>query len=131
MKTVLTYGTFDLLHEGHIEFFKKCKAMGDYLIVGVSSDQYNREKGKVSCNDFDTRKRNVEAVPYVDLVFKEDNMVQKRKDIIEYNADILALSAEYAGMFDYLKKYAEVIYVERTPGISTTKIKEENNAKQK
>ena len=123
MKTVLTYGTFDLLHYGHINFLKKAKSMGDILIVGLSSDEFNLEKGKKSFYNYETRKEMLSAIKYVDRIFIQNSFEQKADDIKKYNADILVSSEDWKGKYDYLKNLCEVIYLDRTPGISTTQIK--------
>ena len=123
MKTVLTYGTFDLLHYGHINYLKKAKSLGDVLIVGLSSDEFNLEKGKKSFYDFETRKEMLSAIKYVDKIFRQDSFEQKADDIKKYKADILVSSEDWKGKYDYLKDLCEVIYLDRTPGISTTQIK--------
>ncbi len=125
MKTVLTYGTFDLLHYGHIEFLKKAKQMGDFLVVGVSNDKFNEQKGKKAYFPYEKRKAMIEAIRYVDLVIEQTSFEQKREDIIKYNVDILVSSEDWLGQYDYLRELCEVIYLPRTPEISTTKIKED------
>ena len=127
MKRILTYGTFDLLHYGHINLLKRAKALGDYLIVAVSTDEFNRIKGKTAYHNYETRKMMLEAVRYVDLVIPEDNWEQKINDVKDYKVDIVVMGSDWAGSdkFDYLKEYCEVIYLPRTEGVSTTKIKEE------
>ena len=123
MKTVLTYGTFDLLHYGHINFLKKAKSMGDILIVGLSSDEFNLEKGKKSFYNFDIRKEMLSAVKYVDEIFVQNSFEQKADDIKKYHADILVSSEDWKGKYDYLKDLCKVVYLDRTPGISTSQIK--------
>ncbi len=124
MKKVITYGTYDLLHYGHINLLKRAKALGDYLIVALSSDEFNAIKGKKSFFSFEERKAILEAIKYVDLVIKEDSWDQKIDDIKKYNIDIFTMGSDWEGKFDYLNEYCEVIYLPRTPGISTTQIKE-------
>ena len=121
MKRVLTYGTFDLLHYGHINLLKRAKALGDYLVVAVSTDDFNELKGKKAYHNYETRKMMLEAVRYVDLVIPEENWEQKIDDVV--------MGSDWAGSdrFDYLKDYCEVVYLPRTEGISTTQIKEELN----
>ena len=123
MKTILTYGTFDLLHYGHILFLKKAKSMGDILIVGLSSDKFNLEKGKKSFYDYKKRKEMLSSIKYVDKIFVQNSFEQKANDIKKYNVDILVSSEDWKGKYDYLKDRCEVIYLDRTPGISTSKIK--------
>ena len=127
MKRVLTYGTFDLLHYGHINLLKRAKALGDYLIVALSTDDFNEVKGKKAYHNYETRKKMLEAVRYVDLVIPEESWEQKIDDVKKYQVDIVVMGSDWAGSskFDYLKDYCEVVYLPRTEGISTTKIKEE------
>lgn len=125
MKRILTYGTFDLLHYGHIRLLKRARELGDYLVVAVSTDEFNNIKGKKSYHNYETRKKMLEAVRYVDLVIPEDNWEQKIQDVKDYKIDIVVMGSDWAGSdkFDYLKEYCEVIYLDRTEGISTSKIK--------
>lgn len=127
MKRVLTYGTFDLLHYGHIRLLKRAKELGDYLIVAVSTDEFNAVKGKKAYHNYETRKKMLEAIRYVDLVIPEDNWEQKISDVQDYKVDVVVMGSDWAGSdrFDYLKEYCEVVYLDRTEGISTTKIKED------
>ncbi len=127
MKRILTYGTFDLLHYGHIRLLKRAKALGDYLIVALSTDEFNELKGKKAYHNYETRKLMLEAIRYVDLVIPEENWEQKINDVKEYKADVVVMGSDWAGSdrFNYLTDYCEVIYLDRTEGISTTKIKEE------
>lgn len=123
MKKVLTYGTFDLLHVGHINLLRRAKALGDYLIVGISSDNFNARKGKEAYYNFEQRKEILEAVRYVDLVIAEDDWEQKQKDIQKHDVDLFVMGDDWAGKFDHLQEYCEVLYLPRTSGISTTQIK--------
>ena len=127
MKRILTYGTFDLLHYGHIRLLKRAKALGDYLIVALSTDEFNELKGKKSYHNYETRKKMLEAIRYVDLVIPEENWEQKISDIQKYDVDVVVMGSDWAGSdkFSYLTKYCELIYLDRTEGISTTKIKNE------
>ena len=127
MKRVLTYGTFDLLHYGHIEILRRAKALGDYLIVALSTDEFNEIKGKRAYHNYETRKKMLEAVRYVDLVIPEKNWEQKVSDVKDYKVDIVVMGSDWANSdkFDYLKEYCELIYLPRTEGISTTKIKKD------
>ncbi len=127
MKRVLTYGTFDLLHYGHINLLRRAKALGDYLIVALSTDDFNALKGKKAYHNYETRKKMLEAIRYVDLVIPEESWEQKIDDVKKYQVDIVVMGSDWAGSskFDYLKDYCEVVYLPRTEGISTTKIKEE------
>ena len=124
MKRVITYGTFDLLHYGHINMLKRCKEYGDYLIVAVSTDEFNQLKGKASYFTYDQRKTLVEAIRYVDLVIPEENWEQKLSDVKEYHVDTFVIGDDWEGKFDYLKdEGVEVVYLPRTPEVSTTQIK--------
>lgn len=124
MKRIITYGTFDLLHYGHINLLKRAKSLGDYLVVVVSSDEFNlNEKNKKCYFPYEVRKQLVEAIRYVDLVIPEESWNQKVYDIKEYHIDTFVIGDDWEGKFDYLKAYCEVIYLPRTPEISTTKIK--------
>ena len=123
MKTVITYGTFDLIHRGHINILKKSKEMGDFLIVAISTDEFNQIKNKESYYSYEERKIIVEAIKYVDLVIAEENWDQKINDIKKYNVNIFIMGDDWEVKFDFLKDYCEVKYLARTEGISTTKIK--------
>ncbi|MDE5671098.1 MAG: glycerol-3-phosphate cytidylyltransferase, partial [Eubacterium sp.] len=122
MKRILTYGTFDLLHYGHIEILRRAKALGDYLVVALSTDEFNESKGKIAYHSYETRKKMLEAIRYVDLVIPENNWEQKADDVKEYHIDTVVMGSDWAGSdkFDYLKEYCEVVFLERTPGVSTT-----------
>ena len=120
---VITYGTFDLLHIGHINLLRRAKELGDYLIVGLSSDEFNLLKGKKAFFDFNERKKILESIKYVDNVIVENSWEQKILDIKKYNVDILVMGDDWLGKFDYLKEYCKVIYLPRTKNISTTFIK--------
>lgn len=125
MKRVITYGTFDLFHIGHLNLLKRAKALGDYLIVAVSSDEFNLQKGKV-CKIKDTdRMQIVEAIKYVDQVIPETSWDQKIEDVKKYGVDIFVMGDDWKGKFDFLKDYCEVVYLPRTEGISSTQLKEE------
>ena len=124
MKKVITYGTFDLLHYGHINLLQRAKALGDYLIVALSTDEFNEQsKGKVTYFSYEERKRLLEAIRYVDLVIPEENWEQKISDVKEFKVDTFVMGNDWEGKFDFLKDYCEVVYLKRTPEISTTKIK--------
>lgn len=123
MKKVITYGTFDLIHHGHINILKRAKANGDYLIVGLSSDEFNAIKGKAAYHSYEERKLILEAIKYVDEVIPEHNWGQKVTDIVGNNVDLFVMGSDWEGKFDELKDYCEVLYLPRTEGISTTKIK--------
>jgi len=123
MKRILTYGTFDLLHYGHIELIRRAKEHGDYLIVGLSTDEFNEEKGKKSVVCYWERRKILEALIWVDEVIPEYSWGQKLMDIEENKIDVLIMGDDWKGHFDHLP--CEVIYLPRTPEISTTKRKEE------
>ena len=129
MKKVITYGTFDLLHYGHINLLKRAKSLGDYLIVGLSTDDFNNtEKNKESYFDYENRKSLLDAVKYVDLVIPEETWEQKVSDIKKYNVDVFVIGDDWEGKFDYLEDIGiEVVYLPRTNEISTTKIKKDLN----
>lgn len=124
MKTVITYGTFDILHYGHVNLLKRAKALGDFLIVAISTDEFNALKGKKSYYPYEVRKAMLEAIKYVDLVIPETCWEQKVEDVKKYNVDIFTMGSDWEGKFDFLKEYCEVVYLPRTPDISTTEIKE-------
>ena len=124
MKRVLTYGTFDVLHYGHINLLKRAKALGDYLIVALSSDEFNQIKNKQSFYTYEQRKMILEACRYVDLVIPENNWEQKVDDFQKYQADIFVMVDDWKGKFDFLKDYCEVVYLPRTPDVSSTQTKE-------
>lgn len=125
MKKVITYGTFDLLHTGHINILKRAKELGDYLVVAVSTDEFNMLKHKEAYHSFEERKQILEAIRYVDEVIGEDSWDQKKKDVTKHNIDVFVMGNDWEGEFDFLKDQCEVVYLPRTSGISTTKIKEE------
>lgn len=125
MKRVITYGTFDLLHYGHINLLRRAKEQGDYLIVALSTDEFNKLKNKTSYFPYEKRKLLLEAIRYVDLVIPEETWDQKREDVINYHVDTFVMGDDWKGKFDFLKDLCEVVYLPRTPEISTTKIKEE------
>ena len=127
MKKVITYGTFDLFHVGHLNILKRAKALGDYLILALSTDEFNAGKGKKAYHNYETRKKMLEAIRYVDLVIPEENWEQKISDVQKYDVDIVVMGSDWAGSdkFDYLKDYCEVVYLPRTEGVSTTQIKQD------
>ncbi len=131
MKRVITYGTFDLLHYGHIHLLKRAKELGDYLVVAVSTDEFNWNQKKKTCYfTYEQRKTLVEAIRYVDLVIPETCWEQKRSDVKEYHIDTFVIGDDWKGKFDFLREEgAEVVYLPRTPEVSTTKIKKEINEK--
>lgn len=123
MKTVLTYGTFDLFHIGHVKLLQRARALGDQLIVGVSSDEFNSIKGKKSIIPYAHRADIVRAMSCVDEVFPEHDWAQKVQDIARLNVDVLVMGHDWEGKFDDLNTYCEVAYMSRTEGISTTDLK--------
>jgi glycerol-3-phosphate cytidylyltransferase len=125
MKKVITYGTFDLLHQGHINILKRARELGDYLVVALSTDAFNAGKGKEAFHDYETRKAILEAIRYVDEVIPETNWEQKTTDVKTHDIDVFVIGDDWAGKFDFLKPFCEVYYLSRTPGISTTQIKED------
>ncbi len=128
MKRIITYGTFDLLHYGHINLLRRAKSLGEYLIVVLSTDEFNaKEKHKQCYFSYEQRKQLLESIRYVDLVIPEESWDQKISDIKEYHIDTFVMGSDWKGKFDFLKDYCEVIYLERTPEISTTKIKNDLN----
>lgn len=124
MKRVITYGTFDVLHYGHINLLKRAKALGDYLIVVLSSDEFNKLKNKKSYYNYEQRKSILEACRYVDLVVPEETWEQKVSDIQKYQADIFVMGDDWKGKFDFLKDYCDVVYLPRTQDVSSTQTKE-------
>ena len=118
MKRVITYGTFDLLHYGHINLLKRAKDLGDYLIVALSTDEFNLQKDKISYFDYQQRKILLESIRYVDLVIPEISWEQKREDVKKYYADIFVIGDDWEGKFDFLKdEGVEVVYLPRTEEI--------------
>lgn len=132
MKKIITYGTFDILHYGHVNLLKRARELGDYLIVALSSDEFNKLKNKKSYYPYEERKKVLEAIKYVDLVVPEDNWEQKREDVVKYDIDTFVMGDDWEGKFDFLKDLCEVVYLPRTPDVSTTMVKEhlsQNNVK--
>ena len=132
MKRVITYGTFDMLHYGHINLLRRAKELGDYLIVVLSTDEFNwDEKGKKTYFSYQQRKQLLEAIRYVDLVIPEQSWEQKITDIDLYKVDTFVMGDDWKGEFDYVSDQtsADVVYLERTPEISTTQIKKDLNTK--
>jgi len=124
MKRVITYGTFDLLHYGHINLLRRAKELGDYLIVALSDDDFNtKQKNKKTYFAYSERKQLIEAVRYVDLVIPENTWEQKPSDIKMYHVDTFVMGDDWAGKFDYLKEYCEVVYFQRTVEVSTSQIR--------
>jgi len=122
-KTILTYGTFDMFHIGHLKLLQRLSAMGDELIVAVSTDEFNKLKNKTTLIPYEQRAEIVENIKCVDRVIKEENWEQKIKDIQRYGVDVFAIGDDWRGKFDFLEEYCEVVYLERTKDISTTKLK--------
>ena len=127
MKQVITYGTFDLLHAGHIHLLRRAKALGDYLLVVLSTDEFNAQKHKQAYHSYEDRKLILEAIKYVDEVIPELTGEQKIKDVVDNQIDVFVMGNDWEGKFDFLKDYCEVVYLPRTEGISTTKIKHDLN----
>ncbi|MDT2722969.1 glycerol-3-phosphate cytidylyltransferase [Enterococcus gallinarum] len=128
MKRVITYGTFDLLHYGHISLLRRAKEQGDYLIVALSTDEFNWDEKQKKCYfSYEKRKQLLEAIRYVDLVIPEKNWEQKVSDVKEYHVDTFVMGDDWAGKFDFIQEEtdAEVVYLARTPEISTTQIKKD------
>ncbi len=124
IRTIITYGTFDLLHVGHVNLLKRAKTMGDYLIVGLSTDYFNTLKHKQSFFSYSDRKIILESIRYVDKVIPEKTWKQKKEDILQYQVDTFVIGDDWKGKFDELCSFCEVIYLPRTDGISSTIIKE-------
>ena len=123
MKKVITYGTFDLFHYGHLKILERAKQFGDYLIVAVSTDEFNKVKGKKCVYPYDHRAEIVKAIKYVNEVIPETKWEQKRQDVITHQVDVFVMGSDWEGRFDELKELCEVIYLPRTPDISSTEIK--------
>ena len=130
MKKVITYGTFDMLHYGHVNLLRRAKELGDYLIVVMSTDEFNwNEKQKKCYFTYEERKAVLEAIKYVDEILPENNWDQKISDVVDNDVDVFVMGNDWEGKFDFLKDYCEVVYLPRTEGISTTQIKEDLNKK--
>lgn len=125
MKKVITYGTFDLLHWGHIKLLERAKQLGDYLVVAISTDEFNLQKSKKAYHSYEHRKLILETIRYVDEVIPENNWDQKVRDVQDHDIDVFVMGDDWEGKFDFLKEHCEVVYLKRTEGISTTQIKEE------
>ena len=129
MKKVITYGTFDLLHNGHINILKRAKAMGDYLVVGVTSEDYDYNRGKLNvAQSLMERIENVKKTGYADEIIVEEYFGQKVGDIQKHNIDTFVIGSDWLGKFDYLKEYCEVVYLDRTKGVSSTELRNEKNS---
>lgn len=122
-KTVVTYGTFDMFHIGHLNLLKRLSEMGDRVVVAVSTDKFNQNKGKKTLIPYEQRAAIVKAISYVDLVIPEESWEQKLTDVEKYNIDVFAIGEDWRGEFDFLKEVCEVVYLERTKNISTTELK--------
>lgn len=132
MKKVITYGTYDLLHQGHVNLLQRAKELGDYLIVGVTNDSFDRDRGKLNVrNNVLERVESVKATGHADKVIIEDYVGQKIDDIQKYDIDVFAIGSDWEGQFDYLREYCEVVYLPRTEGISSTMLREESQEKVK
>ncbi|MFT6735244.1 MAG: glycerol-3-phosphate cytidylyltransferase [Polaribacter sp.] len=127
-KTIITYGTFDMFHIGHLNLLKRLKTMGDELIVAVSTDEFNLVKGKKTLIPYDQRAEIVAAIEYVDKVIPEENWEQKVRDVKELHVDLFVIGNDWQGKFDFLKEFCEVLYLERTEGVSTTMLKDSLSA---
>jgi glycerol-3-phosphate cytidylyltransferase len=123
IKKIITYGTYDLIHKGHIRLLKRARELGDYLIVGLSTDEFNKLKNKKSYYEYEERKYILESIKYVDEVIPENSWEQKIEDIKRNNVSTFVIGQDWVGKFDFLKEYCQVLYLPRTEGISTTKIK--------
>ena len=127
MKKVITYGSFDLFHEGHYKLLQRAKALGDYLIVGVTTEHYDESRGKMNVVDsLMERIEHVKQTGFADEIIIEDHKGQKVEDIIKYDVDVFTVGSDWTGVFDYLKKYCEVVYLERTKDISSTMLRAKN-----
>lgn len=124
MKRVLTYGTFDTMHFGHIRLLQRARALGDYLIVGLSTDDFNAQKDKAALHSWDERRAHLEALRYVDLVIPEASWEQKRDDVALYRADVFVMGSDWEGRFDFLRDLCQVVYLPRTEGISSSLIRQ-------
>ena len=123
-RTVLTYGTFDLFHPGHVQLLKRARELGTRLLVGLSTDEFNALKGKKSTMSFEDRKTVLESCRYVDEVFAEEDWSQKMTDAVRMNADVFVMGDDWAGKFDFMSEHCNVVYLTRTPDVSSTAIKQ-------
>lgn len=123
MKTVLTYGTFDLFHIGHLNLLKRARELGDKLVVAVSTDEFNATKGKTTLMPFEHRVELVRSVRFVDEVIAESNWEQKINDVQRHKVDVFVMGSDWQGKFDFLKPYCEVVYLPRTDNVSSTELK--------
>ena len=122
-KIIITYGTFDMFHIGHLKLLQRLKSLGDILIVGVSTDEFNNIKGKKTLIPYDQRAEIVENIKHVDLVIPEKSWEQKIQDIKQHDVNTFAIGNDWKGKFDFLNEYCDVVYLERTENVSTTKLK--------
>ena len=128
MRKVITYGTYDLLHEGHVNLLRRAKELGDYLIVGVTSEDFDRSRGKINVQQsLAERMRAVQSTGFADLVVPEEYLGQKIDDIRRYGIDVFTVGSDWTGHFDYLKEYCEVVYLDRTEGVSSTELRAVGN----
>jgi glycerol-3-phosphate cytidylyltransferase len=123
-RTVLTYGTFDLFHPGHVQLLKRARELGTRLLVGLSTDEFNALKGKKSVMSYEDRKAVLEACRYVDEVFAEEDWQQKCSDAVRLGADVFVMGDDWAGKFDFMAEHCSVVYLARTPDVSSTEIKQ-------
>lgn len=123
MTTVITYGTFDFLHVGHIRLLQRAKALGDYLIVGLSTDSFNELKHKSAFIPYVQRREILESIKFVDMVIAEETWEQKVQDVLNYKVDVFVMGDDWAGEFDFLKEYCKVVYLPRTQDISSSSLK--------
>ena len=123
MTTVITYGTFDMFHVGHLRLLKRLSEMGDKLIVAVSSDEFNELKGKKSLIPYEQRAEIIKSIQYVDMVIPEHSWEQKLDDIKQYEVDIFSIGDDWAGEFDFLQEFCDVVYMKKTQDISTSQLK--------
>ena len=129
MKKVITYGSFDLFHRGHYNLLKRAKQLGDYLIVGVTTEQYDKSRGKLNvCDSLSERMESVRKTGLADEIIVEEYEGQKIDDIIRLQVDIFTVGSDWVGYFDYLNKYCEVVYLERTEGISSSELREKKRS---
>ncbi|MDE6568247.1 MAG: adenylyltransferase/cytidyltransferase family protein, partial [Lachnospiraceae bacterium] len=132
MTRVITYGTFDLFHEGHYRLLQRAKALGDYLIVGVTTEKYDMERGKLNVVDsLPERIENVRKTGFADEIIVEEIPGQKVNDVQKYHIDIFTVGSDWVGSFDYMKDYCRVVYLDRTKNISSTMLREQNKRIQK
>lgn len=125
VRTVLTYGTFDLLHAGHLNLLRRARVLGDRLVVGISTNEFNESKGKKTIIDFEDRLEIVRSIRYVDEVFPEERWDQKIDDVRRFNVNTFVMGDDWEGKFDFLKEVCEVVYLPRTLGVSSTSLRSE------